>query len=189
MQAQNAPGAVSPDAVFKRLVPLIANQLGKQASDISPESYLEDLGASSLDLVELTLDAEQEFGVLLAGRPLFDTAVLVVGPGILEDEGELTEAGRTLVARRFPHLTAAEVAEMTDISEVQRQISRVSVWTETIATLTAMIPQRCSEAGGDVSVGADGIPSCSGAGADYRQPSLEEWNESWLTELRDSGAL
>ncbi len=189
MHTQDAAGVVSPDAVFKRLVPLIAKQLGKQERDLTPESYLEDLGASSLDLVELTLDAEQEFGVLLAGRPLFDTAVLIVGPGVLEDEGELTDAGRKLVGLRFPHLEESELAEMVDIAEVQRQISRVSVWTETIARLTAMIPERCSAAGGTASAGPDGIPTCDGAGADYRQPSLEEWNEAWLTELRDSGAL
>lgn len=189
MDSQQAAPAVSPDVVFKRLVPLIAKQLGRSQDEITQQSYLEDLGASSLDLVELTLDAEREFGVLLAGRPMFDTAVLVLGPGVLEEDGELTDAGRTLLGRRFPHLEADELAEMTEIVEVQRQISRVSVWTETIANLVALIPNRCREAGGTPGSSPDGIPTCAGAGAEYQPPSLEEWNETWLTGLRDSGVL
>ena len=144
---------------------------------------MEDLGASSLDLVEITLESEREFGILLAGRPLFDAAILVFGPGTLEDDGELTDAGRRLVVKRFPHLSEEDAEDLIDVTDVQRQISRVSTWTETIAALTSAIPERCRQAGGEVSTAADGIPVCEGAGAGYEKPSLEDWNEDWLKKL------
>ncbi len=171
--------------MLERLKPLMARQLGRKPEEIAQETYMEDLGASSLDLVEITLEAESEFGVLLAGKPLFDAAILVFGPGVLEEDGELTDAGRRLIARRFQHLTAAEVAAMTDVADVQRQVSRVSVWAETIAALTSEIPDRCRAHGGRVRVDSQGIPACTGADDGYAPPSLEEWNQAWIQRLSD----
>ena len=43
---------------------MIASQLGKSAEEITPEaSFIEDLGADSLDLVELIMSMEDEFGL------------------------------------------------------------------------------------------------------------------------------
>ena len=43
---------------------MVASQLGKPEDDISLESaFIEDLGADSLDLVELVMAMEDEFGV------------------------------------------------------------------------------------------------------------------------------
>ena len=50
--------------IEKRIIEMIAEQLGKDASDITPEmSFADDLGADSLDLVELIMAVEEEFGV------------------------------------------------------------------------------------------------------------------------------
>ena len=43
---------------------MVAAQLGKTEDEISPESsFIEDLGADSLDLVELIMSMEDEFGI------------------------------------------------------------------------------------------------------------------------------
>jgi len=43
---------------------MVASQLGKAEDEISPESsFIEDLGADSLDLVELIMSMEDEFGI------------------------------------------------------------------------------------------------------------------------------
>ena len=43
---------------------MVASQLGKSEDEISPESsFIEDLGADSLDLVELIMSMEDEFGI------------------------------------------------------------------------------------------------------------------------------
>ena len=43
---------------------MIASQLGKSVEEITPEaSFIEDLGADSLDLVELIMSMEDEFGL------------------------------------------------------------------------------------------------------------------------------
>lgn len=50
--------------VTERVKELIADQLGLQPDDITPESsFVDDLGADSLDLVELLMAFSEEFDV------------------------------------------------------------------------------------------------------------------------------
>jgi acyl carrier protein len=49
-------------AVFERVRKIIAEQLGVEESEITPQtSFVEDLNADSLDLVELIMSLEEEF--------------------------------------------------------------------------------------------------------------------------------
>lgn len=48
--------------IFERVQKIIAEQLGVEESEIKPEtSFVEDLNADSLDLVELIMSLEEEF--------------------------------------------------------------------------------------------------------------------------------
>jgi acyl carrier protein len=51
-------------AVEERVKAIIVEQLGVDAEEVTPEaSFVEDLGADSLDTVELIMAFEEEFGV------------------------------------------------------------------------------------------------------------------------------
>ncbi len=48
--------------IQERLVSLIIEKLGVDASEVTPEArFIDDLGADSLDIVELIMDLEDEF--------------------------------------------------------------------------------------------------------------------------------
>lgn len=51
-------------AVEERIKAIIAEQLGVKAEEVTPQaSFIDDLGADSLDTVELIMALEEEFGV------------------------------------------------------------------------------------------------------------------------------
>lgn len=51
-------------SVEERVQKIIVEQLGVSADEVKPEaSFVEDLGADSLDLTELIMAMEEEFGV------------------------------------------------------------------------------------------------------------------------------
>ncbi|MEA3222705.1 MAG: acyl carrier protein [Thermodesulfobacteriota bacterium] len=51
-------------SVEERIIELIAEQLDRDKSEISPEmSFIDDLGADSLDLVELIMTIEEEYNI------------------------------------------------------------------------------------------------------------------------------
>jgi len=50
--------------MFEKVRDIIAEQLGIEASEITPEStFVDDLGADSLDIVELIMAFEEEFNM------------------------------------------------------------------------------------------------------------------------------
>jgi acyl carrier protein len=50
--------------MFEKVRDIIAEQLGAEASEITMESsFVEDLGADSLDIVELIMALEEEFNM------------------------------------------------------------------------------------------------------------------------------
>jgi acyl carrier protein len=51
-------------AVFDRLQAIVAEQLGVETEKITPDAeFIQDLNADSLDMVELVMSLEEEFGV------------------------------------------------------------------------------------------------------------------------------
>ena len=51
-------------SVEKRVKEIVAEQLGKDEAEVKSESsFIDDLGADSLDIVELVMAMEDEFGI------------------------------------------------------------------------------------------------------------------------------
>ena len=55
------------EEIKNKVISMIAQQLGKSESEVKLEShFIDDLGADSLDLVDLIMSMEDEFGVEIA---------------------------------------------------------------------------------------------------------------------------
>ena len=51
-------------SVDKKVKEIVAEQLGKDVNEITTNaSFIDDLGADSLDIVELVMKMEEEFGI------------------------------------------------------------------------------------------------------------------------------
>ncbi len=54
-------------AMEDKVIDIIVDKLGVERSEVSPEAvFVDDLGADSLDLVELIMAMEEEFGMEIA---------------------------------------------------------------------------------------------------------------------------
>jgi len=52
------------DSAEQKVTEIIVNELGVESEKVTPEaSFVEDLGADSLDTVELVMAFEEEFGI------------------------------------------------------------------------------------------------------------------------------
>ncbi len=68
-------------AVEEKVKKIIVEQLGVEESQVSPEAkFIEDLGADSLDTVELVMALEEEFGLEIPDEEA--EKILTVGAAI-----------------------------------------------------------------------------------------------------------
>ena len=73
----NKVGAEKEKNMLEKMIPIIAEQLNVNESEIKAESnFKDDLGADSLDLFELVMALEEEFGVEIPSEDL--TSIVAV---------------------------------------------------------------------------------------------------------------
>ena len=62
---------MSKEEIFDKLKELVVDQLGVEEDEVTMEASMQDdLGADSLDLVDLVMSVEEEFGVKVADEDL-----------------------------------------------------------------------------------------------------------------------
>jgi acyl carrier protein len=77
-------------SVKERVIEIVAEQLGVNKDQITPEtSFVQDLGADSLDTVELVMELEEEFGINIPD----DAAEKIQTVGQAIEHIEKTQAG------------------------------------------------------------------------------------------------
>lgn len=54
----------STEAILEKVKKIVAEQLGRKVEEVKAEAkFIDDLGADSLDLVELIMSLEEEYGI------------------------------------------------------------------------------------------------------------------------------
>ncbi|HET6781725.1 MAG TPA: acyl carrier protein [bacterium] len=77
--------------VFDRVKGIVVDQLGVAAEEVKSEaSFVEDLGADSLDVVELVMALEEEFGIEIPDEQA--EKIATVGEAVKYIEAHMTEA-------------------------------------------------------------------------------------------------
>ncbi len=59
--------------IIEKLAQMLADKLDMDASEINAETLFADLGMDSLDIAELLMDIEDEFGVTVEPNPDYKT--------------------------------------------------------------------------------------------------------------------
>ena len=139
------PKTVNPE-VFERFAEIVAGSLRVETSQITPDSYLSELGAESLDLVEIAMACEEKFHISLPEKNIFQTANEIFGSGVLEQNGVLTETGKLLLRRRMPELQLSCDGPMT-VKDAVNKFNQVSSWTHLIERLMQYTPKNCPQCG------------------------------------------
>lgn len=91
--------------VFEQLRPLIQEVTGARTEQIRMESVLvDDLGAESIDLLDLSFLIEQEFEVTIEANEFEKGARERIPDGVYERDGELTDAALDELRQSLPEV-------------------------------------------------------------------------------------
>ncbi len=101
---------MTENEILERLKPLLVEVLGVPPERIRPESVLvADLGAESIDLLDLSFRIEETFEVTIESNEIEREASKRLPGGVYEKNGRLTEAALAELRRSLPELDASKL--------------------------------------------------------------------------------
>jgi len=96
--------------IFERLRPLVKEVTGVPVERIHMEHVLmENLGAESLDLLDLSFLIEERFGITIGSHEFEDQAKARLPGGVYEKEGFLTPEALVELRRALPEIPPARL--------------------------------------------------------------------------------
>src|SRR5580704_17362406 len=110
----------SGDDVERRVLEVIARAMDRPVSEVTPTSSLEDdLGAQSLDYLDIAFSLEREFRIQFPRADFMQRASDQFGEEKLVRDGVITDFGLQLLARGMPELNPADLKSGLRVSEVR----------------------------------------------------------------------
>ena len=171
--------------VFEKFAQIVAKSLRIDAAQVTLGTHLTDLGAESLDLIEITMETETQFHIFMPDKSILETAVEVFGPDVLESEGYLTEAGKRLLLRRMPEADAQSFEGEVALKDLQQYFLKVGTWVRMIQGLAEYTPGACAACGGSMAASMGFRMKCAKCGREITLRSGEEINREWVREYYD----
>ena len=102
----------SETEILEQLKPLLVEVLGARPDQIHPHSELvADLGAESIDLLDLTFRIEELFTVRIEANELEREAIKQMPGGVYEKDGFLTDEALAELRRAAPELNPAKLVK------------------------------------------------------------------------------
>lgn len=106
------------DDIFAKVQAILVDALAVDEEEVKPESSLtKDLGAESIDFLDIIFKLEQAFGIKIPQGELFPDNV-ANNPEYVQ-EGKVTPAGIAMLKARMPHMHLGEWEKDPQIMKVQ----------------------------------------------------------------------
>ena len=105
--------ALTHDEIDAKVKDVLVDALGVDAEDVTPTASLRaDLGAESIDFLDISFRIEKAFGIKVGPGELFPSEM----DATLVQDNKLTDAGLAEVKRRLPHADLSELESSRDVA-------------------------------------------------------------------------
>jgi len=127
----------TPADVEQRVLAVIARAMDRPVSEVKPSSSLEfDLGAQSLDYLDIAFSLEREFRISFPRADFMERAADHFGEENLVQNGVITDLGLRLLAKGMPELDPAALKPGLKVTEV-REMFVVATFVRVVQQLLA----------------------------------------------------
>ncbi len=108
--------AMSQDEVFSKVQEVLVEALGVDEDEVTPEAKLvEDLGAESIDFLDISFRLEKTFSIKIDQSELFPDDVLS-NPDFVQD-GKVSERGMQELKAKLPHADMGEFEKSRSVTD------------------------------------------------------------------------
>jgi acyl carrier protein len=116
--------AMTRDEVYKKVQGVLVDALGVDEEEVTPTATLrEDLGAESIDFLDIVFRLEKAFGIKIPRGEMFPEDVFT-NPEYVQN-GKITPAGMIEMKKRMPHVDFTTLEQDPDINKMQFTVDTV----------------------------------------------------------------
>ncbi|CAN5618096.1 acyl carrier protein [soil metagenome] len=116
--------AMTRDEVYKKVQGVLVDALGVDEEEVTPTATLrEDLGAESIDFLDIVFRLEKAFGIKIPRGEMFPEDVFTNAEYV--QNGKITPAGMIEMKKRMPHVDFTELEKDPDINKMQFTVDTV----------------------------------------------------------------
>jgi acyl carrier protein len=110
--------AMSRDEIFQEVQEVLVDALGVDDDEVTTQATLMgDLGAESIDFLDIVFRLEKAFGIKIPREELFPAESLMNNPEFVSN-GKLTETGLSELREKMPHTDLAAFENDPDINKL-----------------------------------------------------------------------
>ncbi len=110
--------AMSRDEIFQKVQEVLVDALGVDEEEVTADATLMgDLGAESIDFLDIVFRLEKSFGIKVPREELFPAESLLNNPDLVSN-GKLTEEGLAALRDSVPHTDLTEFEKDPDINKL-----------------------------------------------------------------------
>lgn len=132
---ESTMAVTSRDEIFEKVKDVLENALGADPEDVTADATLiGDLGAESIDFLDISFKLEQEFSIKIDQGELFPENLM--SDATLVEEGKLTDKAMVILREKMPHMDFAKL-------EGDRRVDQLSE-VFTVSSLVDFIDRKLS---------------------------------------------
>src|ERR1700758_4063579 len=106
------------DEIYTKVSSTLVEALNVDEEDVTPEATLQgDLGAESIDFLDIVFRLEREFGIKIPRGELFPESIFQGDPEFVKD-GRVTEKGLTELRTRMPFADLSKFESDPEVSNI-----------------------------------------------------------------------
>ena len=108
----------SQEAIYTRVASTIVEALNVDEEEVQPTATLQgDLGAESIDFLDIVFRLEREFGIKIPRAELFPESIFQGDPEFVQN-GRVTDKGLAELRARMPFADLSKFEQNPDVSAV-----------------------------------------------------------------------
>jgi acyl carrier protein len=110
--------AMTRDQIFQEVQGVLVDALGVDEDEVKPDATLmADLGAESIDFLDIVFRMEKAFGIKIPREELFPAESLLSNSEYVSN-GKLTHQGIEELKKRMPHTDLNEFVENPSVNKI-----------------------------------------------------------------------
>jgi len=178
---------ITEQRVFEEVTKAISEGIDINPATVKPESSLmKDLGAESLDFLDINYRLEQTFGIKMARRTIIDHMEEMFGEETaIDSDGKLTDKAASVFAIRYDG-SGNEIHAGMDMDELPAMVT-VSSIAEMVMNLLNTLPEKCTECGAlNWTLQEETHIHCGSCGEAAALTSGDDLIEAWLQQIQEN---